>query len=382
MLEGNDTSTLLGPLADQLSCTLALLSPGSFELIECNAHFKKRCLNNASTSQSNITIASILADLKLPLLTKAIGRNRVYRYQQTFVQNKIEHPVDFVFSSIVIDNQPFILLQGVDNKAALEMQNMLNSYELIFQAQTEKIKEKNAKLKTADNAKALFLSRMSHELRTPLNAILGIGQIQETLLSDNPQSKKNNQYMLNAGYSLLELIDDMINFVELEGSEATIDIDTCSLNDNLHSAIEHFAPQLLQNNVNVNCMTVSHIVKADQKRLQQIIRSLLSNAIKFNVENGQININIEQITQYHVRVSFEDTGVGISQADQEHLFEPFFRSDYADKQSISGIGVGLALSQKIASMMGAKLSFVSNNLLDSNNDQGMTFYLDLILDID
>ena len=118
MPENQKTSVLLGPLADFLDNAVALLSPEALEIVDYNHHFFKRCLLDVVPAKTETPIVEILIDLKLPLLKKAIDRNRIYRCQHTFVQNNILHPVDFVFSQIQLAQQSYILVQGTDNKSA------------------------------------------------------------------------------------------------------------------------------------------------------------------------------------------------------------------------------------------------------------------------
>ncbi len=370
------TTSLLGDdLASHLTVAIALIDPNSFKLVEHNAHFSKRCLNGCDTT--NIDIQSIFPALKIKHLSKATDRKRVHRHTEVFNNQGQNFSLDFSFSLIEHSGKPYILLQGTDNHDALEMKSMINAYDAIFKAQTKELTQAKEQSQADSQAKSQFLSRMSHELRTPLNAILGFAQVQAIKLADCPEKLKNNEYIINGGFQLLELIEKMFDFVEMEDKKVDVQITSCDLNECFNEAITLCDDLTKKYNVTINYQPTQLKVTADQERLIQVLKELLTNGIKFNTFGGFINITAAKAKEDKIQISFEDCGESLTPAEEEKLLEPFFRSEYAEKHQIPGIGIGLVLIQKLISMMKGKVSYANNRQQKGDNTPGMTFYLNL-----
>ncbi|MCJ8272706.1 MAG: HAMP domain-containing histidine kinase [Psychrosphaera sp.] len=370
------TTGLLGDkLLDQLIVAIAVIDPTSFKIVEHNAHFSKRCLNDCETI--NIGIESILPTLKVKILRKSIDRNRCYRHSEVFNHQGQNFPLDFSFSSIEYSGKPYILVQGVDNHDALEMKSMISAYDAIFKAQTEELTKAKEQSQADSQAKSQFLSRMSHELRTPLNAILGFAQVQAIKLADCADTLKNNEYIINGGFQLLELIEKMFDFVEMEDQKMDVQNASCDLNQCLGEAITQCANLKAKHQVTVNYQPTQLMVIANQERLIQVLKELLTNAIKFNTLGGFVNMTVVKAKENKIEIGFEDSGVSLTPAEEAKLLEPFFRSEYAEKNQIPGIGIGLVLIQKLSSMMDGTVTYSSNRQLKGDKNQGMTFYLSL-----
>lgn len=371
----NTPNLLNDKLLDELMVAIALVDPNSFKLIEHNTHFSKRCLNGGETS--NVDIDLILPTLKIKTLRKAAGRKRVYRHNEVFNNQGQDFSLDFSFSSIERAGKSYILLQGVDNHDALEMKSMVNAYDAIFKAQTEELTQAKEQSQADSQAKSQFLSRMSHELRTPLNAILGFAQVQAIKLADCPEKLKNNEYIINGGFQLLELIEKMFDFVEMEKQRMDVQIASCDLNQCVNQAITLCTGLLSKHQVTINYQPTQLKVTADQDRLIQVLKELLTNGIKFNTNGGFVKITVVKAKGNKIEIGFEDCGMSLTPAEEEKLLEPFFRSEYAEKHQIPGIGIGLVLIQKLISVMDGTVSYSSNRQLKGDDTQGMTFYLNL-----
>jgi signal transduction histidine kinase len=212
----------------------------------------------------------------------------------------------------------YILIQGTDNQQSLEIQSIISSYEQIFKQQTQALTEEKSQL--ANQSKATFLSLMSHELRTPLNAIHGFAQIQQFKLADQPELLSGNQRILNAGHHLLSSIVEMLDFVELKEQNLELQNVPCDLNQCLVTAIDETADLQQTHNIIISCPATDVKVRADERLLIKVIKHLLCNAIKFNQANGTVDIRIKLINHGHIEIAFKDSGVGISDSDQRHLF--------------------------------------------------------------
>ena len=222
----------------------------------------------------------------------------------------------------------------------------------------------------ASHAKTEFLSRMSHELRTPMNAILGFSQVLEleSLTADQYDSVRE---IHKAGDHLLDLINELLDLSRIEAGKLTMVIGPVGLASTVGSALQMTRGLLDQHRISVvNKCAEEVVVLADTTRLRQILVNLLSNAAKYNREGGSVRIDCQPREADLMRVSVTDTGPGIAPEHLPNLFKPFERLG-AETTAVEGAGIGLALSQKLAELMGTTLG-VATSL-----GQGSTFWLDI-----
>jgi signal transduction histidine kinase/ActR/RegA family two-component response regulator len=224
----------------------------------------------------------------------------------------------------------------------------------------------------ASDAKSEFLSRMSHELRTPLNAILGFGQLLEMdgLGADQAASVKQ---ILSAGRHLLALIDEVLEISRIEAGSVRISVEPVAMRSVIADIQSMVAPMAAKRGITVEVDPTGcdKFAQADQQRVKQILLNLLSNAINYNREGG--NVTVRCASDEHVfQVSVSDTGPGIADADRERLFVPFERLG-ADATHVDGTGLGLALSQRFAELMDGTLEVAESSAA------GTTFVLTLPL---
>ncbi len=225
----------------------------------------------------------------------------------------------------------------------------------------------------ANHAKSAFLANMSHELRTPLNGILGYAQI---LLYDNKTSESHRESLSiiqKSGEYLLTLINDVLDLSKIEAAHLDLHPNVIDFNEFLTGIKQLFQMRALQKNIEFRYEILSHLpvgIYADEKRLRQVLINLLGNAVKFT-NIGQVTFKIG----YHydkIRFQIEDTGIGIP-ADKLHtIFEPFKQVSEVRYQA-EGTGLGLAISQKLAAMMGGELK------VKSVFGHGSIFWMDLDL---
>ncbi|OUR64618.1 hypothetical protein A9Q79_04765 [Methylophaga sp. 42_25_T18] len=227
----------------------------------------------------------------------------------------------------------------------------------------------------ANQAKTQFLSRMSHEFKTPLNAIMGFSQLQEQQIIDGETDKllAGREFIIDAGKHLLSLIDDVLDIAHMENKLLKLLLEHVDLNNVIMVAITTLKKQADDASISINYNGTDLNVKANNERLKQVFINLLSNAIKFNSERGLINIEVNTIEGYQVEVSIMDTGVGISPEDKDKIFMPFTRLDYAEKNEIPGVGIGLAKSKYLVEEMKGSIHF------ESQPEQGCIFFIRLPL---
>ncbi len=212
----------------------------------------------------------------------------------------------------------------------------------------------------ANRAKSEFLSRMSHELRTPLNAVLGFAQVLD-MTSTGESEKKSLGHILAAGRHLLNLINEVLDISRIESGRLAIETEVVKWRNTVAQCLDLLHPEISKQKLTVKRDIpdgAPQAVEADPNRLRQVFLNILSNAVKYNKEGGEIRITAEETTPGRLRVIVSDTGRGIEPEGLERIFEPFERLG-ADMSGIEGIGLGLPLAKKLVTAMGGSISIES-----------------------
>jgi signal transduction histidine kinase len=202
---------------------------------------------------------------------------------------------------------------------------------------------------------------MSHELRTPLNAIIGFAQIQQMHGYANAKEIRNSEHIYTAGMQLLTLVNDAMDISGIDHHHVQkAPLQTCHLNQVIDACIKFVAELALLNNITVGRDPTTACVMADPY--------LLKNAIKFNHQGGFVVVSVSPADSDQIRVTVQDTGVGIAKAEQQDIFEPFTRLTYAERSEINGAGIGLTLPKFLVQKMNGSIG------VDSQPDNGSTFW--------
>jgi len=222
----------------------------------------------------------------------------------------------------------------------------------------------------ANQEKSLFLSRMSHELRTPLNAILGFAQIMEMYEAPDGQKDCLDQ-ILKGGRHLLGLINEVLDISRIESGNVAMSREPVAVEEAVGEALAMVAPLAAGKGISIGQAKGAEglFVMADRQRLIQILINLLTNGIKYNVENGSVEILWHVAETGEVRISVRDTGVGIDKDKAHRVFMPFDRLDAEKLLDCEGTGLGLALSKNLAEAMDGSISF------ESTPGEGSVFHL-------
>ncbi len=221
----------------------------------------------------------------------------------------------------------------------------------------------------ANAAKTEFLSRMSHELRTPLNAVLGFSQLLalDTTQPLSPSQQARVQHIAQAGAHLLAMINDVLDLSRIESGGVALLPTTVPVHVVVNEALTMVAHDAASAGVVVqvdgsepSLAHVSTCVRADHLRLRQVLVNLLSNAIKYNRPGGSVTLRwpVDDASGLaHLQVY--DTGIGLTAAQQAHLFEPFNRLGI-ERSGIEGTGIGLVITQRLVQLMGGQLKVESS----------------------
>src|SRR5207237_1241182 len=178
---------------------------------------------------------------------------------------------------------------------------------------------------TANLAKSDFLSSMSHELRTPLSAILGFAQLMESETpAATPSQQANIEQILNAGWYLLKLINEILDLAQIESRQLSLSLEPVSLAEVMVECQTMIEPQSVKRGINMVFpqFNTPVFVSADLTRLKQVLINLLSNAIKYNRPQGKVVIECEAGVPGRTRISVRDTGEGLSADELAQLFQP------------------------------------------------------------
>ena len=218
----------------------------------------------------------------------------------------------------------------------------------------EELKQQKEKAEQANRAKSVFLSSMSHEVRTPLNAIIGFAEL---LLSDTDQDTSSETQaqltdIMLAGEHLLLLFNDVLDLSRIESGTLSLHIEKLPLAKIMTECLGLLKSQIDSKKIELNCDNLNNIyVCVDETRMKQVLINLLSNAIKYNRQNGRINICLSEFQlNESVELTISDTGIGIEENQQSHLFEPFNRLG-AENSNIEGSGIGLVIVKRMMEMM-------------------------------
>ena len=210
----------------------------------------------------------------------------------------------------------------------------------------------------ANSAKTMFLSRISHELRTPLNAVLGFAQLLVTdpKLAGLPAQRQQVQLIREAGEHLLAMIGDLLDLSLAESQHLPILLQPVPLAPLFEACATWLRSQADSGRIGlqVEPVPVDAIVRADPTRLRQIVTNLLSNAVKYNRPGGRVSLRATLVGESW-RIEVEDTGHGLTAAERARLFQPLNRLG-RENSSIAGAGLGLALSQSLAQLMGGRIT--------------------------
>ena len=221
-------------------------------------------------------------------------------------------------------------------------------------------------------ARSDFLSRISHELRTPLNSILGFAQLMEMDDLDNVQ-RENVGLIIKGGNHLLRLINEVLEISRIEAGTMTVSLEPVHVGGSVAEVVNLLEPLAAQQGVTLQ-NDVPHDgelhVLADTQRLTQVLLNLVSNAIKYNQENGSVRISLQSPLSGQTLILVSDTGKGISEENQAKLFTPFDRLG-ADDTAVEGTGLGLALSKLLTEAMGGTIAVESEPWIGSTFTIGL-----------
>ena len=226
-----------------------------------------------------------------------------------------------------------------------------------------KLNEEKLRAERSANSKSAFLANMSHELRTPLNAINGFSEIlSEEMYGPlgDERYKGYAQDILASGQHLLDMINDILDMAKIEAGKMTVELQPIDLVDPVDAAVRMIRRKAEDKGIKMSLIANEGLprVDADHRAIRQMILNLVSNAIKFTDEGGEIRVSIDQKGD-QLRVAVKDNGIGIPEEALPRLAAPFEQVTETRDRNYEGTGLGLALTKSFAEMHGGKLVIAS-----------------------
>jgi signal transduction histidine kinase len=215
----------------------------------------------------------------------------------------------------------------------------------------------NRGLQAASQHKSEFLANMSHELRTPLNAVIGFSEVlSEGMFGRlNEKQEEYARDIYSSGQHLLSLINDILDLSKIEAGRMELELTDFNLPATLDNALTLVRERAGRRGIALGMTVDDRLgeIRADERKIRQVVLNLLSNAIKFTPEGGRIEVTARP-SDGSVEVSVADTGIGIAPADQEAVFEEFRQVGRSEKKA-EGTGLGLTLCRKFIELHGGRI---------------------------
>lgn len=249
----------------------------------------------------------------------------------------------------------------------LRQQDELKDINSELDGKLDELAQANMRLHEMNQLKSDFLATVSHELRTPLNSIIGFSD----LLKSNPQlEEKYKRYASNiqtSGKSLLEMINDILDLAKIESGRMELRLSEFDIGSVVLTQCDMARPLSEKKRIELDCEIAPGLppMHQDRGKLEQILNNLLSNAIKFTPDGGRIHVSVRQDSRGDLRLTVIDTGIGISEADQETIFDKFRQGTTvlpdgnAMTREYSGTGLGLSIVRELCRLLGGDITLES-----------------------
>ncbi len=272
----------------------------------------------------------------------------------------------------------WLVLTSESRRVAQEESNRqtgLLTREIELHSRTDaQLQQAKKQAEQANQAKSRYIAGISHEIRTPLNSILGYAQLLDGDSAIPEHRRQAIRVIRGSGEHLLSLIEGTLDIARIEGGKLSFDIRPLPFPAFIHQVVRMFEQQAAGKGLSFRYEAPSdmpELVRADRKRLSQILINILGNAVKFT-QRGGIVFRLRYARDLAV-FEVEDSGPGILPEEAEHIFEPFSRGSASDNGSASGTGLGLPISKMLVQLMGGELT------LASTPGAGATFQVRLML---
>ena len=352
---------------------------GVVELGRLNAYTKNELeFFNAISYQSGVAINTSQSRTRLQeLLEETQSQSEELQMQHSELEN-INEALKAKSQRLQVSEEELRVQQEElmqTNTELEERTTMLEEKNQLIEERNEQIQQKARELEISARYKSEFLANMSHELRTPLNSILLLAR----LMVDNKRQNLDEEQIEYArvieksGQGLLSLIDEILDLSKIEAGKMYMEYHKVSVKEITNDLNALFAPVANQKNIRFNINVSGDVpakIETDKMRLEQILKNLISNAIKFTSE-GHVDLNVKRPHDNDSAIVFiiKDTGIGIPAEKQGLIFDAFQQGDGSTRRQYGGTGLGLSISKELARLLGGDIE------LKSEPGKGSEFYL-------
>jgi CheY-like chemotaxis protein len=241
------------------------------------------------------------------------------------------------------------------------------------------IEQKTKQLEVSSKYKSEFLANMSHELRTPLNSLLILSRdlADNKIRNLNEEQVESAEIINKSGHDLLILINEVLDLSKIEAGKMTLNLEQLRLDHFIEDFYREFKRHAERKSLTLKMNLANNLpefIVTDSQRLNQVLKNLLSNALKFT-EEGEISIDVQRQNDTHIAISVTDTGIGIPEAKQMAIFEAFQQADGGTSRKYGGTGLGLSISRELAKLLHGHIK------LSSKPKEGSVFTLVIPIEI-
>jgi signal transduction histidine kinase/CheY-like chemotaxis protein len=272
------------------------------------------------------------------------------------ISTYIDLSVSFVLLNLVIT----IPLISMVNGLVFNL-NKEKRYQSLLSGGQTKLEQAIKKAEESDQLKTAFLSNMSHEIRTPMNAILGFSNLLSHPEIGSPEKEEFVELIKHNGNCLMTLVDDIIDISKIESGQFRIKNGTCQLHQLLDDIHRSFTEDMLRRGIsNIQFYLKKGIsetniqILIDGPRLEKVLSSLLSNAIKFT-DKGFIEFGYKHTSNQYLEFYVKDTGIGLPKGKEKEVFNRFYKGQPEHQRLYGGTGIGLTIAQNLVELMGGEI---------------------------
>lgn len=268
-----------------------------------------------------------------------------------YLTSKIIEPIEKTYQNI----------QSIKSAEELNEENIyeeLKPFIKTIAAQKKEIEFDHLKLQKAEKTRSEFTANVSHELKTPLTSINGFAEMIASGMAKDEEIIKFADIIHKEGIRLLSLIDSIINLSHLDEKTLEANFESLDIYEITEKIVSQLRFRAMKKNITLNLSGQHLIFRGNRRMVEDLIFNLLDNGIKYNKQNGKIDISIDKSNDF---LSFKvvDTGIGIPKADRNRVFERFYRVDKSRSQKIQGSGLGLSIVKHIVEFHNGTINLIS-----------------------
>lgn len=305
------------------------------------------------------------------LITRISSNNEIYKFDYSEKDESTYYNMSIV---------PMEWENGELTKFVMLAQDITRMKRIELESQ-QALKEACEAANQANEAKTDFLAHMSHDIRTPMNAIIGMTAIAGAHIDQKERVRDSLEKITTSSRHLLSLINDLLDMSQIEKGTLTLDEEEFNLSELVDTMIEMIKPDIdaHHHNLEVVIQNVEHEeVVGDSLKIQQMFMNIMSNAIKYTPDGGEIRLTISEKTTNHTKIGcyefvFEDNGIGMSKEFQEVIFDPFARANNKYVKDTQGSGLGMAITKNLVRMMNGDIK------VESQLQKGSKFIVTIFL---